>query len=82
MLGYMSKDEALILGFTHHGAYYGIPVYLNMSNPYCPEVACKWEPMEFLMDVANCIESLMHELLYPDDEPSFQFTVKGEIDER
>lgn len=73
MLGYMTKAEALENGFTHHGRYYGIPLWI--TDEICPVVATKWYPMEFVMDLFHVIEITMRSLLFPDDELVFQFQI-------
>jgi hypothetical protein len=71
MLGYMTKKEALTIGFTHHGSYYGIPIWI--SDDYIPMVAAKWAPMEYLMTFFHIMEGLMHSYFHPEDEPGFEF---------
>lgn len=78
MLGYMTASKALSLGFTHHGSYYGIPVWIG--DPHGEfRVATKWAPMECLMTAAQAIEGFLLEAFYPDDEPAFRFVVKRPI---
>lgn len=79
MLGYMTKREAIANGFTHHGKYFGIPVWLAPENASFP-VATKWAPLEFLMPLVHWIEGTMVGLFYPDSEPAFQFLVGPAID--
>lgn len=77
MLGYMTEKEALQLGFTHHGKYFGIPCW--MTDGDCPMVATKWSPMEYVMDVFHVIEGFLRSAFYPDDEPCFQFLIGEKI---
>lgn len=72
----MSEKEAANKGFTHHGSYFGIPVWLAPENPDFP-VITKWEPMEYVMSLFIYIECFIRELC--DDEPSFQFKIIKEI---
>lgn len=78
MLGYMTADEAKANGFTHHGKYFGIPVWLAPDNPDFP-VATKWAPLEFVMTAATTVEQVLRSVFFPDDAPSFQFLVGDEI---
>jgi hypothetical protein len=75
--GYMTVDEALKNGFTHHGKYYGIPVYLALDNFDFP-VATKWAPMEGVMTVIAFIETYLRIMFDAGD--FFQFAVMGEIE--
>jgi len=81
MLGYMSANKASAEGFTHHGKYFGIPVWLgdidNQDGGLM--VATKWAPMEFLMTAAHHIEGTLRPLLFPHSEPAFQFLVGAAI---
>ena len=76
MIGYVTEKEAAREGFTHHGSYYGIPLW--MGDPYgeCM-VLTKWAPMEFVMTCFHYIEGFMNDCL--GNEPSFAFKVHGEI---
>lgn len=76
--GYMTEDEALKNGFTHHGKYYGIPVWIAPANPDCP-VATKWAPMECIMTLFIWIASFMRPILFPHDPPCFQFKIFKKI---
>lgn len=78
MFGYMTAQEALKNGFTHHGKYYGIPVWLAPDDPDFP-VATKWEPFEHLMILAHHLEGIIQATCFPDDEPSFCFLVGDPI---
>ena len=79
MLGYMTKREALANGFTHHGSYYGIPLWLAPYNPDFP-VAAKWAPLEWLMSAFTFIEQTISSLVFPNDEPAFQFGIGEPIE--
>lgn len=74
MLGYMTIKEARSLGFTHHGKYYGIPLWIGDPDGEF-RVATKWMPMEYVMTVFHYIEAFIRPMMFPDDEPSFQFQV-------
>lgn len=80
MLGYMTEREAKQDGFTHHGNYYGIPVWIG--DPHGEfRVATKWAPFEYLMTLAHVIEGFLLDMFYPEDEPAFRFVIKKPIQE-
>ena len=76
MLGYMSAEQARGEGFTHHGRYYGIPIWIGDPDDTCM-VAAKWAPMELAMLAAMRIEGALHALR--GTEPSFALWVGAEI---
>lgn len=63
MLGYMTKSEAVAHGFTHHGRYYFLPIYIATGD--IPMVAVKFIPLEFLFDWLLWLE--------------YHLTIEGEI---
>lgn len=77
MLGYISAKKAKELGFTHHGKYYGIPLWIAPDSDFM--VATKWAPMELVMTVFHYIEGFMAAVMRPDDEPNFQFLLGPRI---
>lgn len=77
MLGYMTRHQAYQNDFTHHGRYYGIPVWI--TNEEFPRVAAKWLPMELLVTVFHWIEGVLHSLFFPHVEPGFKFTITEPI---
>jgi len=77
MLGYLTEKEAKEHGFTHHGSYFCIPLW--MTDEEEPMVATKFEWMEPLMDVFHHIEGLLRSVFYPGSEPGFQFKIGCEI---
>lgn len=79
MLGYMNESEALKNGFTHHGKYFGIPVWIDPDPEKGFLVATKWAPMEYLMTVFHHIEGVLRSTFFPNDEPVFQFLLGEEI---
>jgi hypothetical protein len=79
MLGYMTAKEAVANGFTNHGKYYGIPVWIADDEEGLM-VAAKWAPMEYVMTAAHYVEGFMRSVLFPDDEPAFQFLVGQPIE--
>lgn len=78
MLGYMTAKEALASGFTHHGDYYKIPVWIAPAAGFM--VATKWGPMEYAMTVAMFIEQFLLGVFFPNDEPGFRFAIGREIE--
>lgn len=77
MLGYMSEKQALKNGFTHHGKYFGIPVWVAPEKEFM--VATKWAPMEYVMAAMHPVEQFMRSVLHPEDEPVFQFMLGRKI---
>lgn len=81
-IGYMTAREAKAQGFTHHGKYFGIPVWIG--NPESEDggmtVATKWAPMEYVMTLAHYVEGFLRSTLYPEDPPQFQFLLGPEIE--
>ncbi len=77
MLGYMTEKEALEIGFTHHGEYYGIPLWIAPDKDFM--VATKWAPMEYVMTAFHHIEAFLRSILFPEDEPGFQLSLGLEI---
>lgn len=75
--GHMTADEALKRGFTHHGKYYGIPVWLAPDDPDFP-VVTKWAPLEGVMTAIGFFECIFR-LIFGDEE-LFQFLVTGKIE--
>ncbi|MGR3969268.1 hypothetical protein [Shewanella sp. 1180_01] len=79
-VGYMTEQQAIAEGFSHHGKYYGIPVWLgDIEGDFW--VATKWAPMEWLMSLFHVVEGTMRPILYPDEPNSFQFQIGKEIKE-
>lgn len=73
----MTKKEALLNGFTHHGSYYGIPLWINPNNDFV--VATKWLPMEYVMDLVHVIEYIVQDVFYSDIDHFFSFNIGKEI---
>jgi hypothetical protein len=77
MLGYMTAKKALENGFTHHGKYYGIPIWVAPDKDFM--VATKWAPMEYVMTAFHYFEGFLSDMFFPDSEPTFQFLLGPEI---
>lgn len=78
--GYMTASEARASGFTHHGSYYGIPLWLGDLEGEAPLVATKFAPLELLMSVFHIIEGIVSAICWPDDEPAFMLKVGDPIE--
>lgn len=75
----MSKQEALAAGYTNHGAYYGIPIWIDMDDPACPAVQCKYVLMDWLFDIAGVLEAAFRSLTCPNEPYGFTFFVGESI---
>lgn len=66
---------------THHGKIYGIPVYLDMTDPECPGIEPKYK-LGFLLSIAEaffmsyCAVKSLFDLEF---EPMFPILVGEEI---
>lgn len=76
MLGYMTAETAKGHGFTHHGKYFGIPVWIGDPDGDMM-VATKWAPMEIAMTAGHYIEGAIHAMR--GTEPSFMFVLGKQI---
>jgi len=81
MMGYMTVEQAKSYGFTHHGRYYGIPLWVGFTEDDMPIVATKWAPLEPVMTVLHFVEGVVRAIAFPNDPPCFQFQVGDQIDE-
>lgn len=77
MLGFITEREALQNGFTNHGKYFGIPIWITTED--VPMVAAKWGPMEYVISAIHFIEGILSSVFYPEAEPAFQFLIGPEI---
>jgi len=80
MLGYMTPTQAKAEGFTHHGSYFGLPVWIGDPGEGMM-VATKWAPLECLMTAFHYIDGFIRMVFFPSDEPMFQFKVGRQIGE-
>lgn len=83
MLGYITKEEAIAQGFTHKASYYGVPCYYA---DHTDEYGCQGamiQPihhfLEPVFDMFVFIEQTIRPLMFPEDEPGFQFQLKGRL---
>ncbi|ALZ16666.1 TPA: hypothetical protein NHZ94_004511 [Pseudomonas aeruginosa] len=79
MLGFTTKAEARQIGVSHHGSYYGIPMWLGDVDSYCPLAFAKWAPLELVVSLFSVIEGIVNSML--DQEPTFKFKVGRRIDQ-
>lgn len=76
LLGYMSAADALAGGYTHHGSYFGLPLWLgDVDNQWGLQVAAKWAPLDFLVVPCSYIEEALAAVFLPGREPGFRFWV-------
>lgn len=76
-IGYMSESVAKGYGFTHHGSYYGISIWIEPDRAMI--VAAKWAPMEYFMSMFHIIEGVVRGVMFPGAEPGFLFKVGAAI---
>jgi len=80
MLGYVTEKAAKASGCSHHGSYYGIPLWMGDIDSEAPLVFAKWAPLDFVIPVFSLIEGLLWPLVHGrDTEPMFMFKVKQAI---
>lgn len=78
MFGYMTAKQAKAEGFTHHGSYLGIPIWIGDIDRI-PIVATKWEPMELTMTVFQHIDQTLRRIFWPHAEAGFLFQIHKPI---
>ena len=72
--------------FTHYGLFWGcVPVYVNMRNDECPDVATRnWIP-EWTLDFADWLSWLPVQIMTlanPEHEPMFAIALTGLIEDQ
>jgi hypothetical protein len=72
MLGYMGKQEAKAIGFTHQGRYFGIPLWI--TNSQRPMIVAKWYPMELMVTLLQQSEIYVKLKLFPRKKHLHQLT--------
>lgn len=77
MLGYMTQKEARENGFTHHGRYFGIPMWMS---PASREAVTKWAPMDFVVAAVHLVEGFLRSAFYPNRRPVARLMLGPEIE--
>ncbi len=78
MIVYMTRQRALKAGFTHHGSYHGIPMWMGGIDGV-PIVCAKVVALEYLVSVFHFFEKQVGILCRK--RPIFRFKVGREIDD-
>lgn len=78
LLGFMTEKKAKELGFTHHGSYFGVPVYIGDPYGQCM-VTTKHPILDPIFDLMGVLESVFRPLIHPENPAVFQFRLKGRI---
>ena len=80
IFGYMNAKQALAAGFTHHGKYYGIPLWITDPDDDNdgPMVATKFVWMEPLMSLWHHVEQTLWSLR--GEDPGFMFMIGAPIE--
>ncbi|WP_422451956.1 hypothetical protein [Endozoicomonas sp. ALC066] len=79
MMGFISRKEAISLGCTHQGRYYGVPLWLGNIHGEPVTMMAKWSPLEVVIELNSYIEMLLSDLFFPDRPKVFQVLVTGKI---
>ena len=74
---YITPDRAVEMGFTNHGRYFFLPIWITDES--CPLVTPKCPFLEPVMIAIHYIEGFVGTVLYPLDEPYFQFLIGARI---
>lgn len=78
LLGFMTEQKAKELGFTHHGSYFGVPIYIGDPYGQCM-VTVKHPILDPLFDLMGVLEGIFRPLVHPENPAVFQFRLKGRI---
>lgn len=78
MIGYIQEAQAKAEGFTHHGLYYGLPIWIALNTDE-PMVAAKVVWLDWLIPIISTIENIVRSIMRPGDESGFMFTITREI---
>lgn len=68
--------------FTHYGWFNLIPVYVDMTNPDCPDIEVRHWSLEIPLDITSAIFDMfcwVVTLINPEVEPMFAIRITGEI---
>lgn len=74
LLGYITAANAKRIGFTHSASYYGLPMWIRQHGDGFTGTA-KWRPADRLIPIMIEIEQFMRGILFPGEEPVFQFRI-------
>ena len=80
LFGYTSKAQALEMGYTYRGSYWGIPIYLADLDTDEPDVYPVVEMLWVFFYPLNVLESFMQHFIFK-VEHQFMFKIYGRIDE-
>jgi hypothetical protein len=69
LIGYVSAAKAAADGYTHHGKYCGLPIWIKAAQE--PEIAFKWAPLDHVIKAIVWIDQTVRELQFPDAKPGF-----------
>ncbi|EPL8978909.1 hypothetical protein P4891_003986, partial [Pseudomonas aeruginosa] len=78
MLGFTTKAEAQKIGASHHGSYYGIPMWMGDVDGAQRLPPGFHQVFEFVVDLFSYIEGIVNSML--GQEPTFMFKVGRRID--
>lgn len=73
---YTTEKKAKQYGFTHHGRYYGVPVWIALSDE--PTVTAKFAPFNYLVELFSYMEELLSPLVRL--EGGYQFWIGRPIE--
>lgn len=73
----ITKEQALEIGFTHHGSYFGIPLWMTDSEQ--PFITVKFSCMNSTFDMANQIEGFLFHLFWPEEVRVTTFKIGRKI---
>ena len=81
MVLYMTRQRALKAGFTHHGSYHGIPMWMGGvdKNGGIPIVCAKVQVLEHLVTLFHFLEKQIGRLSRK--RPIFRFKIGKQIDQ-
>lgn len=67
---------------THYGTMFGVPVWIDMTNPNIPEIEVKHRWMEWVLDVMEFMFGLfvlLNTLINKNYEPMYPIHTKGVV---
>lgn len=70
LFGFMTEEKAKELGFTHHGSYFGVPIYIGDPYGQCM-VTTKHPLLDPLFDLMSVFEGVFdHSFIQRTPQPS------------